>query len=288
MERKTSLKIATANTIISLLMITGLLFFLQNLEKYIRITLFIGISFFMLGTIIFLILKKEKESKSLFSLNMLLATILVIFFILNMTGLFEEISDIEHIKNLILKSGTSGIIICFLIIVLNVILLPAPNVLFYLGITAVYGPLIAFLICYLGTIIGSVIAFSIARKFGKRLVIWCFGKEDTEKYSTLLSKKGNLPFLIMQFFPFFPDDILCMVAGLSNMSYKFLTLSIVFVRPFYIMAVCFLGTGEIIPFNSYGLIIWGIIFIVVMIFCIFYFKNQDKIDNFLSEKFVKK
>lgn len=288
MDRKTTLKIGIVNTLISLVMFTGLLFLLKNLEQNVRTILFITIFVFALGTNFFLIVNKEKIAKSLFSLNMLLATILVIFFILNMTGLFEEISDIEHIKNLILKSGTSGIIICFLIIVLNVILLPAPNMIFYLAITAVYGPLTAFLICYAGTILGSLIAFSIARKFGKRVVIWCFGKKDTEKYSALLSKKGKLPFLIMQFFPFFPDDILCMVAGLSNMSYKFLTLSIVFVRPFYIMAVCFLGTGEIIPFNSYGLIIWGIIFIVVMIFCIFYFKNQDKIDNFLSEKFVKK
>ena len=45
-----------------------------------------------------------------------------------------------------------------------------------------YGSFYGFIICYVATVIGSVIAFSIGRVFGKNAVVWCIGKEDTEKY----------------------------------------------------------------------------------------------------------
>ena len=209
------------------------------------------------------------------------------FFLLNICGIFNNLSDIEKIKNLILKSGGLGVVVCVLIQLLQVVVLPAPAIIFYLATTAIYGSLWGFIISYLSTVLGSIICFIIGKSIGVKAVVWCIGKEDTEKYSNLLNKKGKIPFILMQLLPFFPDDILCMVAGLSAMSYKFFIPTIFLVKPIYIAFVCFLGTGNIIPFSSWGIPVWIGIFAIIIILGFIYYKNQDKIDNWIKYKFSK-
>ena len=231
---------------------------------------------------------KEDNMKKKIALCLLgLAVVFALFLILKTSGLLNEVSDMEHVRQLILQSGGFGILICFVLVIVNVVILPAPAIVFYLAITAVYGSWMGFLISYIGVMIGSLISFTIGRKLGKRAVTWIVGEEKTEKYSKMLNKKGKVPFLIMQLLPFFPDDILCMVAGLSTMSYKYVTLSLLLVKPFYIACVCFLGKGDIIPFDGWGIPVWIGIFALILVFCVIYFKNQNKIDDWLSDKFVK-
>ena len=231
--------------------------------------------------------KNDNIKKKIVWCLLVVAIVLALFMILRKSGILNEFSDMEHIRQLILQSGGFGILLCFVLLIVNVVILPAPAIVFYLAITAVYGSWLGFLISYIGVMVGSLISFTIGRKLGKRAVTWIVGEEKTEKYSKILNKKGKVPFLIMQLLPFFPDDILCMVAGLSTMSYKYITLSLLIVKPFYIAGVCFLGKGEIIPFHGWGIPVWIGIFALILVFCIIYFKNQNKIDDWLSDKFIK-
>jgi uncharacterized membrane protein YdjX (TVP38/TMEM64 family) len=73
----------------------------------------------------------------------------------------------------------------------------------------------------------------------------------------------------MMIFPFFPDDILCMVAGLIRVSFKFYIISILICRSISIALISFLGTGELIPFTGWGVPVW-ISFVVVVLFCSYF------------------
>ncbi len=287
-SKKEKIILSCVSLILGLLMFFGMIFLLDKLEWYIRAAVFACILCFTLGACVFFFLGRIKIAKSSFMLNLLLFIILLCFFLLNLFGIFENLSDMAQIKQLILDSGSFGVLICFLVILFNVIVLPAPSWIFYLAITAVYGNFAGFLICYAATVIGSVFAFLIGKKLGRRAVIWCIGLEDTEKYSSLLNKRGKMPFIMMQILPFFPDDILCMVAGLSGMSYSFFVTSIILVRPIYIAFVCFLGTGEIIPFHSWGIVLWAIIAVFTVAFTIIYYLNQEKIDGWFKKIFKRR
>lgn len=287
MDRREKVTIIILNSIIAIISVLGLTFILPNLEWYMKVLAYGAVVIFSVATFVFLFIKYFKLAKSSFTLNVFTFVILLIFFVLNLCGLFENLSDMEHIKNLILSSGEWGIIICFLIQLLQVVVLPAPGWVFYLATAAIYGSGVGFLICYTSTVLGSFIAFLIGKGFGRKAVEWCIGKEDTEKYSTLLNKKGKVPFIMMQLLPFFPDDILCMVAGLSSMTYRFFITTIILVKPIYIAVVCFLGTGYLIPFSGWGIPVWIGIFAVFLLIGLLYFKNQDKIDNWLRNKFTK-
>ncbi|MBQ9781970.1 MAG: TVP38/TMEM64 family protein [Clostridia bacterium] len=261
---------------------------LSNLEWYLKVLVYLLVAVFGLGSYLFMFLKNEKLYKSLFMCNVTTFVIVFIFLLLNFFGVFENLSDLEKVKSVILNSGASGIIICILLQLLQVVILPAPGWIFYLATTSIYGVFWGFVISYLCTVVGSIIAFSIGRIFGRKMVEWCIGKEDTEKYSNLLNKKDKFPFIMMQLLPFFPDDILCMVAGLSSMSYTFLTLTLILVKPFYILAVCLLGNANLLSFSGAGIFIWIGIFLVVIVLGILYYKFQDKIDDFFENKFFKR
>ncbi len=288
MTKKSKLIIAIVNAVLIAVSVTGMLVLLNGLEWQLKVLAYGCIGLFGAGTFLFLILEKYKLAKSCFSLNVFTFIVLAVFFLLNVCGVFENFSDLEYLKQLIKSSGAWGVLVCIFIQLLQVVVLPAPGWIFYLAVTAVYGSVWGFVICYLSTVLGSIIAFVIGRRLGKPAVEWCMGKDDVQKYSTLLAKKGKVPFVIMELLPFFPDDILCMVAGLTGMSYRFFITAVLLVRPVYIAFVCFLGTGNIIPFSGWGIPVWIAIFALVLTVCALYLRHQDKVDNWLKSKLVKK
>lgn len=268
-------------------MIFGMLRFLDGLELYIRIGLYISIGILYVLSVVFAIIKKESWFKSVFALNMTLLVIVTCFSVLSAFGVFRDFSDMENIKKLILDSGSTGKLIFILMQILQIVILPAPGFLFYAVGAAIYGPFEGFILSSLGVIAGSVISFSIGKLCGRRVVAWCIGKEATEKYSEMLGSKGKLLFIMMQLLPCFPDDVLCMAAGLSAMSYPFFIITISIVRPIYIAAVSWLGTGDIIPFRGWGIPVWILIFAVCGVIFVLYAKNQEKVENFMKRIFRK-
>lgn len=230
---------------------------------------------------------KKKIFRCLLVAGILALFVGLLWLVLRIFGLSEILSDAEKLRRMILDAGVWGYAVFFAIQLLQVVVLPAPAAVFHLAGTLVYGPNLAFAFSSVSVIIGSVIAFFIGRVCGKRAVEWCIGKEMTEKYTKMLGKKGNLLFVIMQLLPFFPDDILCMVAGLSPMKFSFFLPTVILVRPIFIAAVCYFGTGDIIPFHGWGIPVWIGIFLFFGIAFILYVRYQGKIEAFLRRTFTK-
>lgn len=279
--------ILTLSILLGALMLACMILFLNKIEWYVKVLAYAAIIGFTLCSAAFYILKKQELFKSAFVCNVVTFIFVLTFFLLNVFGLFDSFKDLEKIKKLIVDSGAYGYIIYVLLQLFQVIILPAPGFIFYLAGTAIYGPVVAFSVSYASVVLGSVIAFYIGRLFGKPVVYWCVGKETTDKYVDLLGNKGNVLFVLMQILPFFPDDILCMVAGLTKMSFKFFFIVMLIVRPIYIGAVCFLGTGDLIPFSGWGIYVWIAIFLLLIAAFLLYCKYQTKIEKWFSS-FLKK
>ncbi|MCM1296269.1 MAG: VTT domain-containing protein [Muribaculaceae bacterium] len=284
---KRNLWIVIVNSIIGITLILALALCLNHLEWYLQIVGYFCVIAFTLGDIIAFILNKQSIVKSLFLFNVVAFIVIGSLAILNLCGVFDNMSDLEKVKQLILDSGSWGYVIYALLTILNVVVLPIPALIMMLAGVAVFGAPKTFIISYISVMIGSAIAFIIGRYAGKRLVTWCIGEEAIEKYTKLIGKKGNALFVIMQLLPFFPDDILCMIAGLTSMSSSFFMLSMLIVKPIYIATVCFMGTGSVIPFSGWGIPVWIAIFIITGVAFILFCKYQSKFEKWLS-KFQKK
>ena len=93
----------------------------------------------------------------------------------------------------------------------------------------------------------------------------------------------------MFLFPFFPDDVLCFVAGLSSMSIGYFSVMIIICRLISVFITAYSLNGNIIPYNTWwGLTIWGIIIILTIILTIYLYKNGEKIDNYFKKLKLKR
>lgn len=88
----------------------------------------------------------------------------------------------------------------------------------------IFGPLLGFSYNVIGIFIGSLLAFGLARRYGSSFAKAFVSDATYDKYIAYLDRKDGrffAWFLAAAFaLPGFPDDFLCMVAGLSKMSLK--------------------------------------------------------------------
>ena len=114
-----------------------------------------------------------------------------------------------------------------------------------------FGPWEGFLWNYLGIVLGSLLAFAIARNLGKPLLEKLFSKKLHEKYEkwTHESKRFDRLFALAIFLPGLPDDFLCFLAGTTGMSWKKFTLITVTCRPaiIFVYSLGALGLSSVLP-----------------------------------------
>jgi len=104
-----------------------------------------------------------------------------------------------------------------------------------LGVLA-FGSVKGFIFNYAGIVIGSLIAFYLARQYGRPLLHRLFSPSTIDKYDAWMEKKGRFSrwLAILIFFPVAPDDYLCFLAGTTTMSWKRFTTIILMGKPFSI------------------------------------------------------
>lgn len=92
-----------------------------------------------------------------------------------------------------------------------------------------FGPILGFIYNYIGLIIGSIISYYLAKRYGINLIRKIFKESTINKY--LNKDKFTKLFLIAIILPYFPDDLLCYIAGVSNIKFKNFIIIILLGRP---------------------------------------------------------
>lgn len=101
--------------------------------------------------------------------------------------------------------------------ILQVVFAPIPGeVTGFIG-GYIYGPILGTLYSTIGLVIGSWIAFILARFLGLPFVEKAVKPEILKKYDFILEHKGALVAFILFLIPGFPKDFLCYIMGLSHM-----------------------------------------------------------------------
>lgn len=123
---------------------------------------------------------------------------------------------------------------------------------------------------------GCILAYWIGRWWGVKAVKWCAGSdEDYEKWCTVLNQKGKWYYAITVLFPFFPDDLLCIVCGSVKFDFIFFTIANLLGRT--IGLITMILTLELIGSMGGGIplmvIVWAVALIIELII---YFKINKK------------
>lgn len=186
----------------------------------------------------------DKRVKALrLFIKILGSIILILLAILLFLGYRNHIFDsAEHFDKFIKGLGMWGPIAFISIQAIQVVipLLPAP-VCCLAGVIS-YGPWIGFLYNYIGIILGCCFAFGISRKYGFLLAKSIVSDDTYEKYIKWLEhgeKKFEKIFAVAILLPAAPDDFLCYLAGLTNMSFEKFLLIMLIGKPFSLMSYSF-------------------------------------------------
>lgn len=155
--------------------------------------------------------------------------------------------------------------------------------------TLLFEPWEAFLYSLIGMFLGGSVGFYLGRVLGKKFVYWVAGdKQKVDDYLEKIKGRETVLLFFMFLFPFFPDDLLCSVAGISKI--KFSTFSIIqFVtRITSIGCTILVYGGSLIPLDSsWGIwVIAGLSILGIIAFIISY-KLADQIQEWFVNLYNK-
>ncbi len=234
-------------------------------------------------------MKKETKSKIIKVVIIIVALLLIalaIYLPLELTGTIDKIDSAEELGQIIRDGGVYSYIIFVVVQFLQVTFLPLPAAVTTIAGTLVFGPWITLGLSLFAVLLGSAFAFFLGRKVGRRLVVWVAGEKDAIKWEEKL-KRGKYVFFLMMLFPVFPDDILCIVAGCIGMNWKFFMITNLITRPLSIGALCFFGSGQVIPFSGWGIPVWIVLVVLGIIAIYLSVKYQPQIENFITKLGVR-
>ncbi len=271
--------------VVSLVVLFGIMFFnifiFLNNVTWLNIALYSIICLLIILTVVGYLAHKDVYLKLALVASIILIMIYMGYFVLVKTNLLQQITSFDDLRQLILSFGGWGIFTYIIINLLQCVVIPVPTTLTVLVGTAIYGPFVAFLYAAIGVILGSSIAFLIGRYCSRPVINWIFGKEKVEKYQNLLNSRAEMILFLTLTLPLFPDDLICMMAGVSDIKYyKFLLISI-FARGVGLATISFFGSGKIIPFSGWGIAVWAIIALVAISILVLAFTKRQKIKGLL-------
>ncbi|MDT2751239.1 TVP38/TMEM64 family protein [Enterococcus thailandicus] len=159
-------------------------------------------------------------------------------------GVFK---DINALRGLVGHSVILGPVIFILIQILQVVIPIIPGGISTAAGVLIFGPYAGFVYNYVGICIGSVIIFLLGRRYGKPFILSLISDKTYDKYIGWLDNQSRFEklFALAIFLPVAPDDALCLMAGLTNISVKKFSLIIFFAKPLsiflYSMALIYGG-----------------------------------------------
>ncbi len=240
-------------------------------------------------TLVFYRLDKSFIYK-LFFLSITFFTLIICsMFLLNEFGVLEKIDSVEDLRTLISSNGKYASVIFLIIQFLQVVVLPIPAFITVGAGVLLFGAFKGAVLSTVGIILGSIVAFFIGRLFGYKVVKWLVGEDSLKKGLSVIKGKDKVLLTFMFLFPFFPDDVLCFVAGITTISPTFFVCMIIITRVISVFTSSFSMNGSLIPFNTWwGILLWILFIFLTVLFTWFVYKKGDKIENFIRKLKKKK
>ena len=198
-------------------------------------------------------------------------------------GWIKYFEDTDSLLELIRRYDSYAVLIFVAVQFAQVTILPLPATLTTIAGFTVFGVGETLLYSSAAIIAGSMVAFAAGRTFGVRLAVWLCGAKSVAKYRELLKGRETLLLYAMFLLPIFPDDLLCVIAGLGSMSYRSFGVMMLITRPVGVLWTAAVYKGAVnIPANAAGIAVWAAIALVtVAVFAVLY-KYGEKISEKLA------
>lgn len=173
------------------------------------------------------------------------------------SGFFAAASSQESMQAYIQRFAPYSHLCFFLVQFLSVVLAPIPSNITALVGGVMFGTWLSFFLTFAAVLLGSLLVFVLARNLGQSFVNRVVGERVSAKYLDVIHAKTDV-FLVLAFlFPFFPDDLLCILAGLTSISLRRFFFIALLTRPWGLLFASALGGA------SFSIPVWDMALIGV-------------------------
>ncbi len=134
----------------------------------------------------------------------------------------ELLTDKEKLEAFVQNAGVLGFFIFIGVQIIQVIIPILPGGVTCLVGSVMYGPFFGFIANYIGICVGSLLGFVIAKIYGRQLLFKLFGEEKLARFDkwTKEKKTFSVMFAVAMLLPGLPDDMICYLAGTTDMSFR--------------------------------------------------------------------
>lgn len=157
------------------------------------------------------------------------------------TGFFAAAATPEGLRTYIDRFAPYSHLCFFLVQFLSVVLAPIPSNITSVAGGVLFGTWPAFFLTYAAVAAGSLLVFSLSRALGQDFAHRLVDRKLSDKYQSILASKAPIFLALAFLFPFFPDDVLCILAGLTSISLRRFTVIMLLTRPWGLLFSCALG-----------------------------------------------
>ena len=199
------------------------------------------------------------------------------------TGFFTAVTSLDGLQRYIEEFSPYSQLVFFAVQLLSVIAAPIPS-----NLTAAAGALLfgfweSFLLTAAAVLLGSAVVFLLARSLGRSFANRFVSKKLSEKYLHIIETKRDTFLVLVFLFPFFPDDLICILAGLTNISFPRFFLIALLTRPWGLLVACGVGSSAVtIPLG--GMVLLGLLGLGVFLAGM---KYGDKVEQALLDHFKR-
>ena len=199
------------------------------------------------------------------------------------TGFFQAAGSRSELAAYIARCAPWSHLAYFGVQLASVIIAPIPS-----NVTAAAGAYLfglwpSFLLTWGAVALGSAMVFGLARLLGQKFASQFVGEKLSKKYLDLIRRKRDVFLLLAFLFPFFPDDLLCILAGLTDISFKRFFLLVVLARPWGLLVACMVGSATVsVPW--WGMALLGGLGLAVFLLAM---KYGDKIEEWIIKRMDK-
>ena len=183
-----------------------------------------------------------------------LVLLALLVFLLWSSGFFAAIGSPGELRRYIERFTPYSHFVFFAIQLASVILAPIPSNLTAAVGGLLFGTLPAFLLTAGAVTLGSVIVFQLGRTLGRPFAERFISRRNLEKYGEVIRRKRDVFLFLAFLFPFFPDDLICIMAGLTDVPFRRFLVLVAVARPWGLLVASALG-GSALSIPLWGMVL---------------------------------
>lgn len=226
---------------------------------------------------------KKRNHKWIATLVFTIAALGGIFLFLWNTGFFAAAKSLEGIQDYIARFSPYSHLVFLLVQLASVVIAPIPSNITAAGGALLFGMWPSFLLTAGAVVLGSAVVFWLARVLGQSFADRFVSQKVSDQYLELIRRKRDVFLALVFLFPFFPDDLICILAGLTDISFPRFLVIVVLTRPWGLLAASAVGSS-VISIPIWAMVLIGLVGLILFLAAM---KYGDHWEARLLEKFKR-